>query len=155
MANTLLHSPAEVIQQLLIDLGLGTSPEVSPLQAWPVYSTNEPADGQQVSDNVITVYDTTGKGSGRSMHDGQVLGNFGFQIRVRARDHTTGWQKADAIQTTLAESVYQETVGIGSSRYFVHAVVNVGDVLALGTEAPGSRRSVFTINALCPIRQTA
>lgn len=145
MANTLTHSPADIVRRLLIALGLGADP---PSSSWPIFAAHEP----DLPDNCITVYDTAGVAQGRSMISGELFGTSGFQVRVRAKDHTTGWTKADAIQTDMAKAVYQEVVTISGTRYLVHAIVKIGDVLALGTESPTSKRHVFTINAQAVLR---
>ncbi len=144
---TLSHSPADVIQQMLIDRGLGTIP--SDRSTWPIFSSGEPT----TPDNVITVYDTTGRERGRTMVDGKLHVAHGFQVRVRAVDHTTGWTKADATRWTLSQDTYQETVRVSSSLYLVHAVVNIGVVLVLGKDIGNSKRSLFTVNAAAVIRQ--
>ncbi len=137
------HSPAEIVRQLLIDEGVGSDGGT-----WPVYSTNEPA----TPDNCITVYDTAGTSSGRAMIDGELLGYFGFQVRIRAKTHTIGWLKAYAVQFALV-GVYQKTVHIGSDTYFVHCIARIKDIMVLGKE-PTGKRSLFTVNALVPINQT-
>lgn len=139
----LADSPAEIIRQLLIDLNLAT---VS--ATWPVYATGEPAS----PDNCITVYDTVGFSDGRSMIDGELWTHYGFQVRVRSKDHNTGWLKADSIRTTLAQSVYERTVAIDDEHYFVHCIARIGQVLPLGKERGVSERSLFTLNATVPIR---
>lgn len=140
------HSPADVIRRLLIQLGLGSDPPAAP---WPVYAGKEPG----VPDNVITVRTTEGTDDGRDMISGEVWGHPGFQVRVRASDYVTGRTKADAIGDALATGVYQTVVAIGASRYFVHAVTHIGDVIDLGAETPSSQREVFTLNATCVVRE--
>lgn len=139
-------SPADVVRWILVALGVGTDPELG--SAWPVYCSSEP----DRPDNSITVYDTDGTDNGRTMVDGKLQRLFGFQVRVRSDSHGTGWTKADAIQTALAESVYQETVTVNGRSYLVHAVSRIGDVLPLGKESPTSKRSLFTLNAGVTVR---
>jgi len=146
--RVLTHSPADVIRKLLVDLSLGALASEASATNWPVYFSAEPV----TPDNAITVYDTPGVNSGRSMVDGKKMGLYGFQVRVRATDARVGWIKAHAIQATLAEVVYDETVVIGASRYLVHAVSKIGDVLSLGKDL-NSARSLFTLNAVTTIKQ--
>lgn len=145
-SSSLAHSPAQIISQLLVELGLAAAPTAT--ATWPVYVSNEPT----APDNVVTVYDTQGKDGGRAMFTGELLGFSGFQIRIRAKDHPTGWVKADTIQTTLAQEVSLDTVHVEDTDYLVHAVSNIGDVLSLGKD-PNSNRRLFTINAIAAIRQ--
>jgi Bacteriophage minor capsid protein len=147
MANTLTHSPAQVVAQMLVDLGLGTAGGGG--SAWPVHHSSEP----DTPDEVVTVYDTAGLDHGRSMIDGDLMGPSGFQVRVRSKNHATGWLKADAIQTTLA-SLYQRTVRVEATLYKVHAVVRIGDVLSLGKETPTSSRRLFTVNGSVYLKAT-
>jgi hypothetical protein len=153
MSRSLNNSPAEIIQQLLVDLALGSDSELNTLRAWPVYSTNEPSS----PDNVITVTDTVGTDHGRSMVDGEAMGHYGFQIRIRAKDPRVGWKKADEIRTTFSEHVYNRTVSIDdedtTDSYTVQALVGIGDVIPLGKEIGTSKRNLFTLNALLVVEQ--
>jgi hypothetical protein len=137
-----------VARWALIQLGEGTDPAAG--SSWPVFCSSEPAS----PDNALTVYDTQGTDDGRSMIDGDLFGHYGVQLKVRSRDHATGWAKADAVQKAMA-ALYQLTVSIGSARYLVHCFARIGDVLALGQESPTSTRRMFTVNAIVSIRQLA
>lgn len=152
MASTLPHSQADIVAQLLIRDSIGADPDVSPLGSWPVYVSGEP----NTPDNCLTVYDTAGVDDGSSMIDGELFAHEGIQVRVRAKDHRTGWTKADAIQTWMAESVYDEITTVagadGSTTYLVHNFSRIGRVLALGKDAPTSKRSLFTVNALVTVK---
>lgn len=142
----MVHSPAEVIRWLLVALGLGTDPNLA--LAWPIYATNEPNE----PDDCITLYDTTGTQDGRSMVDGELFQHFGFQVRVRSTDHRTGWVKAEAIRQALAKSIYQNLVSRDGSRYLVWCAAKISMVLVIGKDTPRSKRSLFTVNAVAPIR---
>lgn len=145
MSTALLHSPADMIAQLLVDLGLGTSPTADPLGAWPVYVDQEPA----TPDNCITVYDTSPQSDGRSMIDGETFQHFGFQVRVRGITHKIGYAKAEAIRVMLNENSYDKTVHLDLSHYLIHCI-NGTTLLRLGKNTPSDKRSLYTINAkLC------
>ena len=150
MPGILTHSPADVVRRVLIALGLGTDPSLSPQQSWPVFSDGEP----DRPDSVITVYDTAGKRKGRTMTDGEVQEYHGIQIRIRSSAHSAGYLKARALAIALDGDVYQETVTIGSKTYLIHQLSRTSDVLRLGKESPVSKRCLFTINALAMVRQT-
>lgn len=141
------NSPAEVVRALLISLGMGTDPASE--TSWPIFSTGEP----DTPDNCITVYDTPGIGDGRSMVDGELFTHYGFQVRVRAITALVGWQKANAIRTAMAQSVSKMRVSVDSSRYYVQCIAKIGNVLPLGRDTGNSRRYLFTLNAVVPIRQ--
>jgi hypothetical protein len=151
MSLPFLHSPAEIVRALLIDLGLGTDPSSN--TDWPVYATGEP-DGRGVVDAVLTVYDTTPTQDGRSMPDGEQVYHYGFQVRVRAADHPTGFVKASAIRLALNETVRRNTVTISTQRYLVHAASGV-NLLTLGKDTPATKRSLFTVNGMVSITRKA
>jgi len=149
MSTPLVHSPADVVRYLLIAMNLGSDPATSTV-SWPVYATSEPS----APDDVITVYDTQGMVFGRNMLDGESVEHFGIQIRLRSQDHATGWKKMKGIARQLEEEIYQESITIQGSVYCVRSIKRTSSVLVLGKDTPGSKRSIFTLNALCSIRQT-
>lgn len=139
------HSPADIIRTLLITLGLGVDPDSA--GQWPIFSDREPT----APDEVITVYNTQGRSDGRVM-EGEVQGPRGIQVRLRSKTPQSGWEKADAIRTALAESIYRNIVVVGAVRYLVQSVAKIGDVIALGKDSTNSQRNLFTINAVTTIR---
>ncbi len=146
MPGTLLHSVDDVIRRMLVQLGLVADPDVSPLGSWPGYTADEPSS----PDNVVTVYGTTGRDFGRIMIDGERPEHEGFQVRVRAVDHPTGFRKARALAVALDTLVYRQQVSGGTlspNVYCVHSISRTSNVIPLGKETPKSRRKLFTINA--------
>lgn len=154
MSGSLSHSPAEVIRQLLIDLGVGTVP--SALGNWPIHVAREP----DKPDSAITVYNTTGRDHGRTMNDGERQEHLGIQVRVRDMNHDDGFEKAQAVAMVLDQTVRLNTVtvsdrvGTGSATYTVYSVSRTTGVIIVGEERPDSRRNIFTINAVVSLRQT-
>lgn len=149
MPGTLLHSPADVIRRLLIDLGLGLDPSPTTAEVtWPVYATTEPS----VPDNCITVYDTTGYDEGRTAPDSERQEHHGFQVRIRSATFATGYVKARAIATAM-DAQYQDVMTLDGSRYLVHCITRIGDVLPIGKETPNSKRDIFTINCKAALRK--
>ncbi len=145
MSGLLLHEPAEVIAQMLVDLGVATDPEsADPDDAWPAYSGTEP-DGP---DDCITVRGTTGQDMGSSMIDGHRWESEGFQIRVRTSPHTkrAGFAKATAIGVALDERSAQRVVVLDGTTYTVSDVCGRSPVLQIGPEKATTRRELFTIN---------
>lgn len=140
--SPLSHSPADIVRRLLILLGAGVSPSNGAV--WPIYASSEPG----APDDVVTVYDTAGVEDGRAMTDGELFRHFGFQVRVRSIDHPSGWSKASEVQDLLARSTYDLVVTMpDDTRYLVHCVSHIGEVIALGKEVPSSKRNLFTVNA--------
>lgn len=148
MLNQLLHSPAEIIQEMMVRLALAADPEVEPLGSWPVYGGTEP----DVPDECITVRGTQGRDDGRLMPTGERMYRHGFQVRLRARDRPTAVAKAWAVATTFDQGVYDHSVTLGGTDYVVEIVTVVNGPLELGPEKTATRREIVTINCLAVIR---
>lgn len=146
MSGPLVHSPAAILRQLLIDLTQGTTP--SDNDSWPMHYSSEP----DTPDNAITVYDTAGTPDGRTMIDGRVHEHSGAQVRVRAQSESVGFTKAQAIATAMAEDVSYAGVIVESTSYKVDAISRISGPLSLGKE-PGSKRNIFTINVTMAVKQ--
>lgn len=150
MTSNLPDSPAAIFAQLLIDLGLASDPSEN--GTWPVRATGE----VDSPDNLLTVYDTTGRGDGRSGADGFRFQHYGVQVRVRSSLPADGRAKAAAIASVMDEQVSNVAVTIvdgedGTTTYAIQAVVMSGTINSLGRGTPGSKRSLFTVNFLVPI----
>lgn len=146
MAGPLVHSPASIIRALLVSKGMGADP---PSLIWPIYDNADPA----TPDNIIFVMNEPGKSSGRVQVDGTVLEHHGISVHVRSTTPAIGYVKARQIAVVLDTEVYQDTVIIGSSTYFVHSATRTDDVLAEGKESPTSKRTLHAVNALVSLRQ--
>ena len=148
----LKHGVAEIVQQALINIGAGSDPDLDPLAGWPVYHDGSPDS----PDEMVTVRETAGVGAGRAMVSGVPAEHHGVQVRVRGRTYSSAKARANLIRTLLNETAYQTHVALGANQYLVHCFSAVSGVLPIGEDSkgePGSARSVFTINALCPIRK--
>ena len=132
---------------LIIAQGQGTDPDDA--AAWPVFATSEPDN----PDNCITVKNTAGRDSGRVMQDGERQVHYGFQVRVRSLTAKAGFAKASAIAINLDQNVYDVTITIDSNDYLVHSVTRTTDVLDIGKDVPGSKRSLHTLNGIVTINQ--
>lgn len=146
-----LHTPAQVLQQLLIDFGFGFDGTPVPPPPWSCYATNEP----DTPDDCITVYDTVGRTFGRENIIGDILEHYGLQFKVRSSTYDVGWLKARALSQLLDEAVRLNTVNVDSATYLVFSVNRTGPILPLGKDVPGSKRNLFTVNATAAIRSVA
>lgn len=153
MTQTLYHSPADILRRLLVDLSVGTLPTDG--GDWPINVSAE----QDLPDNQITVYDTAGSLQGRLQQSGNIVEFPGLQIRVRAVSHVLGWNKVNAIATTLDQSARRVTVTIGEHTYLVHAVNRSTPPIPLGKETnqtgerlPMTKRQLFVINATITVK---
>lgn len=143
------HSPGNITRYAIIALGQGTLPVLPPGTnlAWPVYCPTEP----DRPDNCITVRTTAGRGSGRTSPDGESIGHYGVQIRVRSAEEDAGYLKTENIRLALETVHLNLTVTIGAVSYKLWCFANIGDVLPLG-KAPESKRFLHTVNALLSVR---
>lgn len=146
MSTRFPHSPADVVRRLLVDLGEGSSPDATPLGAWPVYEDKEPSE----PDEVITVYDTAPRLDGRSMIDGEQFQHWGITVRVRGRTKTSAYRKAESIRVSLNERVKTNVVTIEASKYVVAAVCGV-QLVRVGDDSPQTRRHLYNLNMTAAI----
>ena len=155
MSGALSHSAADVIRHLLIDLGLGTLP--TDAGSWPIYATITP----ETPDSAITITDTESLYEGRDHTSGEVQEHHGIQIAVRDANHVDGYVKMDAIKIAIDQTVRNDSVpvpdasGTGSTTYVVHCISRKSGILVAGKGATGSKRHLFTINAVAALRQTS
>lgn len=145
MSGPLDHFPADVIRQLLIDLGAGS--EVTTTD-WPTFSQKEPDS----PDNVITVFDTMGRDLGRTNPDMVRSERYGIQVRVRGGDIDATGVRARSVAMAL-DSVVRLPVTLDVTQYFVLGFVRTGPVLRLGIDAPSSGRWIFVVNGLASLHK--
>lgn len=149
MSDVLTHSPADVLAQMMVDLGLGTDPPDE--DAWPVYATKEP----NLPDQVMTVFDALGTSYGYSSNDGYHYHKEGVQVRARATTPKDGYTKLAFIVGYLNKNALakQVTVTLDGTSYCVE-VVTLGMVIPLRrTDVPTSSRSVHVTNGFVTLRQ--
>ena len=165
----LQNSPAEIVAQYLVNIGVG-SDATAPLAAkfnnrhkligsgppnsvqWPVYYANEPSS----PDSVITVFDTMGQINSRYMGSGIYYVYWGLQIRVRSYDHQSGWLKAESIRRILSTITTQNIVSgsyLQSNVYCMLPFTGIGMVLPIGNDTPQTKRKIFTLNLMAIISQ--
>lgn len=147
--GTLTHSPADVLRRLLIAIGQGVTPASGTNSNWPIFESQEPSS----PDNVVTTYDVDGRDFGRTGLTGERFEHHGVQVRVRAATKPVCWRKMREICVALDEDVYQESVTIDGTNYFVHAVHRVSKPLYNGLE-PGTQRHVYTMSVIVNLHQT-
>lgn len=139
-----MYSPADIVRQLLVDLGLTEESGSS----WPAYVSFLP----ELPHEAICVYDTAGNPDGRLMEDGTRIEHPGIQIRVRGRTYLDAWQKANSIALAL-DIMGQILIALyGMSTYLIHNVSRTGTVISAGVDDRDDRRRYhFTINAVMTI----
>jgi hypothetical protein len=146
---SLAHSPASIIGKLFEGLAtpLGTDPALS--GSWPIYIGSEP----DLPDSCITLYDTQGRTQGRDQTSGEMIEFHGFQVRVRGATHTLAETKIYAISESIDINVKRDVVTLSGTQYLVHAITRASPVSALGRAVSGSRRFLFTLNAIASIHK--
>ncbi len=148
MSGILHQSPAKIIRQLLVDVGIfeevptGTADNPD----WTAYVNGHPDS----PDNSACLYNTTAITHGREHVNGETQKHYGLQIRVRGTDADAGYTKAREV-VELFDSVLRQSVTIDGSTYLVQAIHTLGDVLDIGYDGVSKRR-LFTINAKTDIR---
>lgn len=147
MPGNLDNRVDDIIRQLIIDRGLGTTPTDD--GNWPVFASAMP----DAPNNAICVYQTASRMNGRTNTDGEVQQLYGVQVRVRSETKALGDAKARDIAIDL-DAVLRLSVTISTNTYRVHSVNRTSDVFPLGNEQPEGRRRIFTFNALSALRQT-
>jgi hypothetical protein len=150
MPGKLSDSPARVVRQLLINLGVVNEVGAAVTPYWPAYSPGEPPS----PDNVVTVYNTSGQKDSRDKNTREMEGHHGIQVRIRGIDQATAFQKANDVTEALDKRVRYTAVTVGANQYIVKAVSRTGEAIDIGKETPSSKRSLFTVNALVAVRQT-
>lgn len=151
-------SPAAVVRQLLVDMGLGS--DYTSNTAWPCFHDHEPdlKDNSASRGESVTVYGASGRGEGRLMLDGEPSGTDGVQFRVKGRTAARTYAKASAIldaisrrgsgnDAYLRDVAVTDDAGTALGTFLVQCFVSIGSVIELGVDQPNSRRCLATLNA--------
>ena len=162
-SSTLNHSPAEVVQQLLIDKGLGVDIDDIDNQVggekgkspdWPVYIQNLVSQPSEL----ILVRNQEGVVFAQSQY-GKKLSYRGVQFIVRGESFTVGYRKSNQLYSSLTEEFTSSKVRIQDTaedytEYQVERLVATSDVISLGEERDAdSSRYVFSINFTVVLNQ--
>ncbi len=131
---------------MITNLGVGTDPQLSPQQTWPVYCSSEPDELDQLQ----TTYDTESQNDGRSMIDGEVYLHYGVMVRFRDTRSNLVYAQAALVAHAFAESVENLVVIMSNptASYVVCAINRKGNVIQLGAEFPTSERKAATLNII-------
>jgi hypothetical protein len=135
VSAVLSHSPAQIVAQLLINLGLanvhaegGTDP------TWPVRWNNETTS----PNNALFVFDTTGFGNRNR--------RYGFQVVIRGGTHAVGYPKANAVHRGLDAIVDISVVTIDAVQYCVSTRCT-NDPMRMGSDGSTTRQK-YSVNGL-------
>jgi len=144
MSGELFNSPAEIIQQALIDDLLGDAPGVA---GWPVYVNNN----QPTNTANITVLDTTGFVRGKTHVDGEAQEHYGIQFLIRHPSQQEGYQKANKLLTET-NAYWRKIVFIEDIQYIIDAITSSSPIIRVGKEQPEEVLFVYSLNVIASIR---
>jgi hypothetical protein len=138
MSGILYHSPAEIIAQLMVDLGLADfeDPDLEPLTGWTVFPLHLP----ESPDQAIQVKDTHGRLHRRAHVTGIMGEHYGLQLLARsAQDPATPYLKMKAILHFFDTEVNRELVTLEDSdgveqTYRVNAITRTSMPLPAGKD---------------------
>lgn len=143
--NQLNHSPADIVRWLLIDLNVGTDPNLQ--DNWPFF-----CDGEgDTPDNAITAFNTSGIVQGEIQFNGEVQEHYGLQFRLRATKPTVAWPKINEVMRAIDQQVNNNVITVEGTQYYVECIARTGTVFALGKV--DGKRYVYTLNATVSLRQ--
>ena len=139
--------PIKIARQILIDGEIVTLPSES--EDWPCYDKRLPDDAS-VPNNALAIVGTSGVKQGRKMR-GLTLMKRGVQVFLRSSKYDDGWDKMVEIQAEF-DTVDKTTVTVDSVDYLVQVMVQVTDIISIGTEPDNSRRELFSLNYLMEVK---
>ena len=135
-------SPSDIIYALLLQAALATAPSTG--NPWPCYVSAMP-DGDQVQNNVVTVYDILGLKEGRDMASGTVYERYGVQIKIRSLLYEDGWAQIQAV-ANYVDAMRQVLVNASSTQAFKIPSITRGIPISMGPEPGTKRRFLFSLN---------
>jgi hypothetical protein len=145
MSGLLPNSPAEILQQALVDDLLGSQPNESDI--WPIFVNNN----QKSNTENITVYDTTGIVRGKTHVDSEVQEHYGLQFLIRHPDPPVCYQKANELMVQI-NTIWRKIVILENLHYSIDAITTSGPILRVGKEQPEEVLFVYSLNAIASIR---
>lgn len=162
MPGRLYHSPARVLQQFLVDVGLASDPRDGVTVGggvtygdWPVFRGREP----DRPDNLLKLSDTSPRSDGDTQVDGERQEHEGVQVFVRSADYDTGWLKLNDVCLELNAVARQFTsvelfgeLGTAGAVYQITACTKVSGPGPTGPDTPQGKRLTFTANYLVSVR---
>lgn len=150
MPGLLLHSPAHILSQWIIDSGLGSDGGNYPLTTWPVFYGDRMPDSP---DKIINIIDSDGLLGLRIQFDGSRDELHGFSMAVRSPERE-GWAKARQIRVAL-DQIYMAHVTVEDIIYIIHSSALVSDVVSSGKEPTPTKRSVFNVSGQIQVEPLA
>lgn len=156
MPGAFLHTPQQVVQQLLVDRGLCTDPvywethrpgdDLTGAHDWPAFRNVMP----DAPDNCVRVKRTADRPDVRILSTGQNVKHFGIQVELRGATDDVGGLKALQLELALTEQLNDQTVTLDSQQYLVQSFPQVAATPGYKTDV-GSQRTLYSLNCLAVI----
>lgn len=153
MSGQLYHTPAEIVAQLIADLGLadvqGTGTGVAPT-GWTVFALHFPEDPEQA----IFVKDTAGRLHGRSQPTGVTGEHYGIQVLARSsEDPAASYRRVKLLLEYFDTQVKRDEVILVDQNsiartYRVNAITRTSPAIPAGSDG---RRYFYSGNAVASI----
>jgi hypothetical protein len=145
MSGELLHTPSEIVAQMLVDLGVADYPEDDGLTGWVIFPTKLP----ELPEQAIGVIDTTGRLHRRAHVTGVIGEHYGIQFLVRgANAPVTSYIKCKELMHFIDTEVNREIVVLGDYTYRVNALTRTSVTMPAGRDGA---RFLHSGNALASI----
>jgi hypothetical protein len=141
----LTHSPAHILYRHLVACEVVSAPDAG--RDWPATYTSMP----DAPDNVVCIYNTTGRHDGRLMGTGEVIEHPAIMCKVRAGRDADAYARASLIADIL-DKIKQAAVAIDGKNYTIESVSRPTPIIQLGQEE-GGRRFAYTVNAYLTVRE--
>lgn len=136
------NTPSDIIASLMTQpSGSQFSDPVVKL-AWPVYISELP-DGQGVPNEAAAIYDTHGRILARFLASGNVVQDYGIQVKIRATNYRDGYIRLGQLAKFFS-TVKHQTVTIASVSYVVDTIMQTSPVISIGQDE--RRRAMLTVN---------
>jgi len=132
----ILIPPSKVIQQYLLDMGVGVVPGTGDWQMFISHLPDQP-------NNAACVYDLDVVADGR-VSNGERIEHPACQIRVRGKDYSTAWSKGIEVRDAL-DAIRNTVVVVVADNFLVHNFMRTSSLIPLGVD-PDTRLVNFTLN---------
>jgi len=138
--DSLLNPPSVVLAEYLRQESLMTDP--ADKTDWPLYISYMP----DVKTKIGSIYDTTNLKLGRHMN-GEVIQEYGIQIKICSDVFNDGWAKIEALSLRL-DIIKNEGISVNSEEYVIRFVSRSGPPIYIGVEDGTKKRKLFVLNCL-------
>lgn len=143
--ESLLISPATILAKFIRQEGFMSDPADD--IAWPLFISYFP----DIKTEAGAAYDTTGVKDGRLMA-GNVIQDYGIQIKISTAVHNQGWTKIEALTLDL-DTVLDGEITIDGEDYIIHNITRSGPPIYIGVEQGTKKRKFFTVNFQVSIKR--